>query len=67
MKIITNPFIKWKKANKELLNYTVNFGETSFDVDELLAIVDQVVAIRMGWAEPITWFEKEEILWEWSR
>ena len=66
MKKLTNLFRKWKKSNKKLLNYTIDLGDPYFDVDELLAMGDQVEAIRMGWAEPITWFEKQEILWEWD-
>lgn len=78
MKKLDNLFIKWKNKqdslkhkleNSKSITYQMIFGESGIDVDNLFGMVDQVTAIRMGWADKLYCFEQEEdqAIWEWRQ
>ena len=53
---------EWKKAHVKNLsaNITLLSGQLTLDVDDLYGILDQIVAINLGYADPITYLVVDE-------
>lgn len=58
------PITNYKIMFDKFGTYVIPEGELVLDIDDFDGIIDQMIAIHLGWAEPYTYtyFEETELL-----